>query len=127
MLQFALETLLADENVEAWTYKRDQSHAERQVAKSLKERVKESVAVVFLVSPTTLDGGASQWMELAYADAFGIETFVLMHHLTYKELQARERGVPPLLLAGHCNPAVDWRNIASSIRESILRNQDSDD
>ena len=62
--------MLQEENVVAWTFQRDQSRSEKEIAQSLKERVKESVASIFLVSPDTLDSGATQWMELAYADAF---------------------------------------------------------
>ncbi len=51
--------------------------------------------LVFLVSPSTLDGGAAQWMELAYADAFNVRTFVLLHHLRFHELKARAESHPP--------------------------------
>jgi hypothetical protein len=69
LLQYAIEQMLRAEGVEAWTFQRDQSRSEKQIAESLKTRVKESVASIFLVSPDTLDSGATQWMELAYADA----------------------------------------------------------
>ena len=81
----------------ASTYQRDQSGSERDVASALKERVRNSCATVFLVSPTTLNCGATQWMELAYADAFDVKTFVLLHHLLYSTLTSSEVGVPPLL------------------------------
>ena len=51
--------------------------------------------LVFLVSPSTLDGGAAQWMELAYADAFNVRTFVLLHHLRFHELKARAESHLP--------------------------------
>ena len=72
--------------------------------------------LVFLVSPSTLDGGAAQWMELAYADAFNVRTFVLLHHLRFHELKAREAGVPPLLLASQCNQAIQWKEIVGDLR-----------
>lgn len=70
LLKFALETLLADVGVGARTFQQDQHKAERDIAERLEERVKSSRAMIFLVSPATLERGATQWMELAYADAF---------------------------------------------------------
>lgn len=119
LLQYALETLLADEGVVAWTFQRDQARSQKDIAVSLKQRVRDSVATVFLVSPTTLDSGATQWMELAYADAFDVATFVLLHHLDYQQLKSADRGVPPLLLSSECNSALDWREIAEDIRELL--------
>lgn len=119
MLQYVLETLLNPEGVVAWTFQRDQARSEREIANSLKQRVRESVATIFLVSPATLDGGATQWMELAYSDAFDVPTFVLLHHLEYAELKAKERGVPPLLLSSQCNSALEWRRVVEDIRNLI--------
>lgn len=116
LLQYAIETMLAAQAVSAWTYQRDQSRAEKDVAAALKQSVRDSLATVFLVSPTTLEGGAAQWMELAYADAFEVKTFILLHHLDYQELKRRERGVPPLLLASQCNSALEWKRIVEEIR-----------
>lgn len=117
LLQFAYETLLADINVRVWTYERDQAKDEKAIAESLKVGIKASKAMVFLVTPSTLNKGAAQWMELAYADAFGIPTFILLHHLSYQELKAREAGVPPLLLAAQCNSSKQWREIVEDLRQ----------
>jgi len=77
----------------------DQARDERNIGKSLKEsRTRDRALTIFLVSPTTLDTGAAQWMELAYSDAYNVPTFVILHRLTFNELKSRERGVPPLLL-----------------------------
>lgn len=127
LLQFALETLLRDKNVVAWTYQRDQNKSERDVAVAIKERVRKSCATVFLVSPTTLHGGATQWMELAYADAFDVKTFVLLHHLKFSTLKSRETGVPPLLLSGQCNSATEWRGAVKNIRSIIEDGERNDD
>lgn len=116
LLQYAIENMLAAEGVSAWTYLRDQSLSEKDIASALKQSVRDSIATVFLVSPTTLEGGAAQWMELAYADAFDVKTFILLHHLDYQELKQRERGVPPLLLASQCNSALEWKRIVEEIR-----------
>lgn len=120
LLQFALETLLEKNNVVAWTFQRDQNLSEQDIAQSIKERVKKSCAAIFIVSPATLKDGATQWMELAYADAFDVDTFILLHHLEYSELKSSKRGVPPFLLAGQCNSATEWRNIVENIRSLIL-------
>lgn len=80
MLQAAIESMLADLDVVVWTYGRDQARDVRSIGASLKERLRESSAVVVLVSQFTLASGASQWVELAYADAFGLPTFILLHH-----------------------------------------------
>ena len=119
LLKFALETLLEDIGVGAWIFQQDQNRAERDIAESLKERVKSSRAMIFLVSPATLERGATQWMELAYADAFEVPTFVLLHRLQYEDLRTSSRGVPPLLLAGQCNAAMDWRMVVKAIRVRI--------
>lgn len=119
LLQFAIETLLAAENITAWTFQRDQSRSEKEIATALKKSVRDSIATVFIVSPTTIEGGAAQWMELAYSDAFDVKTFVLLHHLDYNNLKNRERGVPPLLLASQCNSAMEWRAIIEDIRNLV--------
>ena len=119
LLKYALETLLKDEGVVAWTFQRDQARSEKEIAQSLKKRVQESVATVFLVSPTTLNGGAAQWVELGYSDAFEVPTFVLLHHLEYQQLKSRQRGVPPLLLSGQCNSALEWKAITEDIRRLL--------
>ena len=82
--------------------------------------MKESKATIFLVSPTTLDTGATQWMELAYSDAFDVPTFILLHRMTYQELRGREKGVPPLLLSGQCNDAVEWMDLVPELRKCII-------
>lgn len=116
LLQYAIESMLATEGVHAWTYQRDQARSERDIATGLKDHIRHSVATVFLVSPATLESGAAQWMELAYSDAYGVTTFVLLHHLSFSDLRSRERGVPPLLLSSQCNEADDWRKIVEDIR-----------
>lgn len=68
-----------------------------------------------LVSQFTLESGASQWMELAYADAFDVPTYVLLHHITFEDLK-RTSGVPPLILEGQCTPAIDWRSLDDDLR-----------
>lgn len=119
LLQFAIETILAPERVTAWTFQRDQQRSEKEIATALKKSVRESVATVFIVSPSTIDGGAAQWMELAYSDAFDVKTFVLLHHLDYNELKSKDRGVPPLLLASQCNAAQQWKTIVEDIRSLV--------
>ena len=123
LLQYALETMLAREGVVAWAFERDQSLTEKEIARSLKQQVRNSVATVFLVSPTTLDSGATQWMELAYADAFDVPTFIVLHHLSYQELKGRERGVPPLILSSECISALDWRRIVDRIRQLLTEQE----
>lgn len=119
ILQYVLETMLANEGVTAWTFERDQSRSEQEIARSLKERVRESSAAVFLVSPDTLESGATQWMELAYADAFAVTTFVLLHHLDFRDLREREKGIPPLLLSSQCNAALEWRSVVEDIKKLL--------
>ena len=119
LLKFALEVLMKNVRLKVWTYRKDQNRDERDVAGSLKKRIRESIATLFLVSPSTINDGATQWMELAYSDAFAVPTFVLLHHLTYEELKAKERSVPPLLLAGQCTEAVNWKSIESRVRRII--------
>ncbi|MDB6012321.1 MAG: hypothetical protein JWL65_4571 [Gammaproteobacteria bacterium] len=120
LLQYAIESMLGPERVSAWTYQRDQARSEKEIAAALKESVRKSVATVFLVSPSTINGGAAQWMELAYADAFDVKTFVLLHHLEFGELKAREH-VPPLLLSSQCNSALQWKTIIDDLR-NLVRN-----
>jgi len=119
LLQYALEEKLKPSRVTAWTYQRDQGRSEKNVASSLKKRIKQSIATIFLVSPKTLEGAATQWMELAYSDAFNVRTFVLLHHLDYQALKATHAGIPPLLLASHCNPAVDWPKVVKDIKRLL--------
>ena len=124
LLQFALEQMLGDLDVVVWTYERDQGRDERKIGQSLKNRVQQASAAIFLASPATFASGAAQWMELAYADAFGVPIFVLLHRLTFAELKAKEEGVPPLLLEGQCNPAVQWKDIATDLRTRLQSGRD---
>jgi hypothetical protein len=119
LLQFALETLLADSGVRVWTYQRDQAGDTRSVNATLKEQIRASRATVFLASPSTIKGGAVQWMELAYADAFKIPTFVLLHRITFAKLKTKERGVPPFLVEGQCTGSADWRHIVDDLRRCL--------
>jgi hypothetical protein len=119
LLQEWLETRFGASDVIVWTFERDQSRDESNLSRSLKETVRGSAAVIFLLSPFTIDTGAAQWMELAYADAFGIPTFILLHHVTYKELMRTERGVPPLVRQSQCTPAIDWRSMESDLRKHL--------
>src|SRR5690242_16438440 len=103
LLQYAIETQLKDLRPTVWTYHRDQPRDQRNIGKSLKDSVRLSVAAVFLISPSTLISGATQWMELGYADAFSVPTFVLLHRVTFEKLRGRKKGVPPYLLASQCS------------------------
>lgn len=119
LLQFAFERLLEDKGITTWTFQRDQKLSQKEIATSLKQKVEQSIATVFLISPSTLASGATQWMELAYADAFGVETYILLHHLEYSDLKAKEHGVPPLLLSSQCNSALKWKKIAGEISKLV--------
>lgn len=119
LLQYALEKMLGTEEVVAWTFQRDQPRSEQEVARSLKCRIRESSAAVFIVSPDTLESGATQWMELAYADAFAVTTFILLHHLDFGDLKRRETGVPPLLLSSQCNSAIEWKRVIEDIKKLL--------
>jgi hypothetical protein len=117
LLQYAIEHEL--QNVHVWTYERDQRRGQGNVARSLKEGVKSSCAVLFLITPSTLETGATQWMELAYTDAFGVPTFILLHRLSYADLRAKDR-VPPLVLAKQCTPAKEWRTLLDDLRKHCV-------
>jgi hypothetical protein len=127
LLQACLEITLGDLNVRVWSYKRDQPGDERTIARSLPDRVRESSAAIFLISQFTLKSGATQWMELAYADAFGIPIFVLLHHLSFETLRRAERNVPPLLIEGQCTLAGDWRSLESALRRCCGTDDDCPD
>jgi len=116
LLQFAIEHLLQDVRARVWTYERDQRRDEGNVARSLKDAVKRSCAVLFLITPSTLETGSTQWMELGYADAFEVPTFVLLHRLSYADLKAKDR-VPPLVLAKQCTQAKEWRTLLDDLRK----------
>lgn len=115
LLQFAIEKLLEDKKVSVWTFQKDQKCSEKEVANSIKQKVKESIATVFLVSPYTLKSGATQWMELAYSHAFNVETYILLHNLSYKDLQTKGRSIPPLVTSSQCNLATKWELIINKM------------
>ena len=118
LLQFAFETLLSSTQTKVWSYKRDQVASVRSVASSLKGEIQRSSALIFLASPSTLKGGAAQWMELAYADAFEVPIYVLLHRISYQKLRLKERGAPPFLTEGQCTIAEKWRDVATQIMET---------
>lgn len=116
LLQFAVEHILAHPGATVWTYRRDQARDEHDIAGSLKARVRQSNAVIFLLSPSTLELSGTQWMELAYADAFDKPVFILLHRLDFADLTARSQGVPPLVLASQCSDAaLDWRAVIDAV------------
>lgn len=122
LLQRCIENLLSDIGARVWAYKRDQPGNERNIGRSLKERVRESSVVIMLVSQFTLSSSITQWMELAYADAFDVPTFVLLHHLSFDDLKHSERGIPPLIIEGQCTPAIDWPLLESDLRRYCVTN-----
>ena len=119
LLVYAIETLLANAHVRVWTYQRDQTGDTRSVATSLKDQVRRSKAMVFFASPSTLKLGAAQWMELAYADAADVPTYVLLHRITYAKLKMKERGVPPFITEGLCTPSLEWRRVVDELRSRL--------
>lgn len=104
---------------------RNEARDQRSVGTSIKERVRKSAAVIILLSRFTLESGATQWMELAYADAFGIPAFILLHHLTFDELKRAEPGAPPLVLQGQCTHAVDrrWKMVSGVVVSKKMPDQ----
>jgi hypothetical protein len=120
LLQYAVESLLVDMGAKVWTYQRDQSRDQQTIAFDIKSRIHQSRALIFLVSPATIELGTTQWMEFAYADAFGIPIFVLLNHLTYNDLRARGKGVPPLLLQTKCNDATTWPDVIQELRSRLM-------
>jgi nucleoside 2-deoxyribosyltransferase len=78
LLQFAVERIPAHFGATVRSYRRDQPRHERDVAGGRKTQVRQSDAVIFLLSPSSLDMSLTQWMELAYADAFDIPVFILL-------------------------------------------------
>jgi hypothetical protein len=62
-------------------------------------------------------------MELAYADAFEVPIFVLLHQMTFKVLKAEEKGVPPLLIETQCNPSPEWKVVVAEIRRELKRRE----
>lgn len=126
LLQYAVESMLGSEGVKAWTFQRDQARSEKDIARSLKDRVRESSASIFLVSPATLETGATQWVELGYLDAFNVTTFFLLHHLDFGDLRRRATGVPPLLLSSQCNSASEWKVVIEDLRKLIRGLKEND-
>lgn len=112
LLQYAVEHMLSHLGATVWAYQRDQDRSEADVAGALMEHIRESDAMIFLATPTTIAASTTQWMELAYAHAFGVPRHVLLHRLRYQDLIAGERAAPPLLLAAQCNDAArEWRDV----------------
>ena len=99
----------ASTGVVAWTYERDQRRYESNVSRSLKEIIRDSVAV----------------MELAYADAFEIPTFILLHHIMFDEVLKMEREVPTLIRQSQCTLAADWRDIETDLHAVINKGNSS--
>ena len=126
LLQAALEMLLQDLGVSVWAYRRDQAGNQRNVGESLKDKVRESAALIILLSPETLSSGGTQWMELAYADAYEVPTFILLHRLTFESLLRQETGVPPLVLSSHCTLAIEWKKIGPQLNECCERHMSTD-
>ena len=123
LFQWCIERLLSDLNVRVWNYQRDQLGNQKNVGNSLREQVQTSRAMIFLVSQFTLESGATQWMELAYADAYAIPTFILLHHITYDDLKNSSKGVPPLILSSECKPAIRWQDLENELRSYCIEDR----
>jgi hypothetical protein len=61
LLQYALEHILAADEILSWTFHRDQERSQKNIGRSIRDVVQESAALIFLVSPDTLEAGATQW------------------------------------------------------------------
>ena len=48
----------------------------------------------------------SRWKELAYAEAFEVPIFILLHHVNFEQLKTRHGGGPS---AGLVQPVYAWR------------------
>ena len=81
--------------------------------------------MLFLVSQATLDRGANQWTELAYADAFDVPIFILLHHMTLAGLRAQAERASQLLLESQCNPSIEWRRVVADIRARLAASPQS--
>lgn len=121
LLQYVVESTLKEVNITAWTFHRDQNLSEKEIAESLKHQIKQSAALIILISPYTIEHGSTQWMELAYADSFDIKIYIMLHHLTYQELKERKSGVPPFVFASQCNQSLEWRKIMNEIKLDLNR------
>ena len=119
LLQITLEGLLADLDVKVWSYLRDQSTGERRVSSSNLAQVRKSEAMIYLVSPATLEGGANQTIELGYAEALEKHIEVILHRLTYDDLKSAGSKVPITVLEGSCTPATEWRKVAQALRDHL--------
>ena len=115
LLTFCIERLLSDIHVNVWNYQSDQPGYERNIAASIPERVKESSALIFLVSRSTLQNGSTQWMELAYADVYKVPTFVLLKDITFPDLWSYSH-VPPPIVSGQCTQAIEWQSLEPDFR-----------
>jgi hypothetical protein len=119
LLQLTLEHWLSDLDIQVWSYVRDQPSAERQVSGRILEQVRRCRAMVYLISPATLEGGANQTIELGYAEAFDKRIEVMLHRLTFEDLKAAGNKVPISVLTGFCTPATQWRKVAQALREHL--------
>lgn len=119
LLQYVAENMLADLKVTLWAYHRDQARDQRSIAGGVRDMVRRSAAMIFLASRSTLDVGSTQWMELAYADAFGLPIFIILHRTTVPEIRTRLEHVPPLMLEANCNPSHEWRQVVSAVRSRL--------
>ncbi len=117
LLQCALEALMADLSVKVWTYERDQNKDERDVRRSVIDCIRKSMAMIFLLSPSTLDGGAYQWIELGSADTLEMPAFILLHHLKHDDLAQRRKYAS--LLTRELIEARDWMLIEPELRKII--------
>ena len=116
LLQYAVEHILSHLRASVGAYQRDQNRSEADVAGAPMERIRDSYAMIFLATPTTIAASTTQWMELAYAHAFGVPRHVLLHRLRYQDLIAGERAAPPLLRAAQCSDAArEWRDVIDSM------------
>lgn len=75
--------------------------------------------MVLLLSPATLAAPGDQWTELAYADAFDVDRFILLHRVTRADVLQQERGIPALILSANCVLARDWRGILPELRTRL--------
>lgn len=121
LLQYAVEHMLARLNTMVWSYHRDQSRSEADIADALLDRVRESDAMIFLASPATMAASITQWMELAYAHQLGLPRYILLHRLRYKDLVTGDRAAPSLLLAAQCNDAaLEWRDVIERLGQQYV-------
>lgn len=89
LLKFFVENELEHLGVWVWLFEQHQSTSARNLKDQIRREIMTAGAMIFLVSPHTLEQSPTQWLELGMATAFETPCHTLLHYVQIDDAKDR--------------------------------------